>query len=126
MKKILYWLLAIALVAAVSPRGWAEKGGRGQGKKGGSEAAAHGKKADSRASAERSNKGGETRGLDRASEVQEMNPTGAGGQGLDKSHEHASGAADEAGKGKSKASSKKAHKQKKAEAAKSEAVPPQQ
>ena len=77
-------------------------------------------------SAERSNKGGETRGLDRASEVQETNPTGAGGQGLDKSHEHASGAADEAGKGKSKASAKKVNKQKKAEAAKSETVPPQQ
>ncbi len=76
MKRTLYVGLAALVFASLSAPAWAQKGGhgRGAGKSTAVSGAPHGKSATHASQArQRSNKGGEVRGLDRAKEVQGMN-----------------------------------------------------
>jgi hypothetical protein len=73
MKRSLYLILSLLVFALFTAPAWAQKGGGGKGK--GQSAASQGKKDSSHASMadERSNKGGEVKGTERADEVREMN-----------------------------------------------------
>jgi len=81
MKKVVYSGLALLVLVCLTGTAWAQKGGRGGGggKPAGVRAASHGKASTPSASkasptsVERSNKGGEVRGQERAEEVQSMN-----------------------------------------------------
>jgi len=81
MRKVVYSGLALLVLGCLAGTAWAQKGGRGGGggKPAGVRAASRGKASTPSASkasptsVERSNKGGEVRGTERAEEVQSMN-----------------------------------------------------
>lgn len=87
MKKVLYTVLAILVCSFVAVPTWAQKGGHGRGAGKGASASAHSVSSHTPMSTERSNKGGEVRGVERAEEVQAMNPKGEPAPGLQKAEE---------------------------------------